>query len=88
MTTPSDEFKDLQRRIDHIDDNLLVLLGSRMAISKQINQLGPEYALRNNNPRRQRSILNRLISINASQNLKKQAIIDVWNTIFEHLHKT
>lgn len=75
-----DEISDLRRRIDHIDDQLLVLLGSRMAIAVELAEAKGNAR---QDIERESAIIERLQTINASEVLDDSAINAIWNCIFQ-----
>jgi chorismate mutase len=80
----SEELKDLRKRIDHIDDQLLITLASRQAIANQISQVKGQTK---QDKKREVTIIRRLLKINASSNLSDEAIEAIWTVILEQSRK-
>lgn len=80
----SDEVKDLRKRIDHIDDQILLLLTSRIAISKELSDAGGDTY---QDAERRANTVERLQRINASKMLDDAAITNIWNGILQETRR-
>ncbi len=75
------ELAELRKRIDHIDDKLLALLGSRAAISLEVSKLKLQAGIACRDQKREEELVSRLVKINPSNLLHDQDIEDIWQAV-------
>ena len=74
------ELEDLRKRIDHIDEKILVLLAARFALARQTEGLKDKVK----DTEREAEILAILSQRSPSLDVDKQAVEDIWQAIIKH----
>src|ERR1051326_8578632 len=87
LLRPRDSLAAVRKRIDFIDDMLMVLLGQRQDLVREVGRLKKSRKVPISDPRREHEIIRKRLALVSDANLDPGFVRKVFQAIFEHARK-